>query len=110
MITAFTFGCACAALTSMLTILRVGDRRAQDRQVQHALELDVVDVVAHAAHEARVLLAQHPAVADGVLVVVGVLEVLGACGHALVESGHDSLPTVSAECSAAHCTERTMVV
>jgi hypothetical protein len=78
--------------------------------VQHPLELDVVDVVAHAAHEARVLLAQHPAVADGVLVVLGVLEVLGAGGDALVHGGHDSLPTVSAECSAAHRTERTMVV
>ena len=57
--------------------VRVRDRRAQDREVQHARQLEVVDVPAHAADEARVLLAQHPAVADGVLVVVGVLEVLG---------------------------------
>ena len=73
-------------------------------------QLDVVDVVAHAADEARVLLAQHPAVADGLLVVVGVLEVLG--GRAVTPSsttGHDALPAVSAACSAAHCTERTMV-
>ena len=31
----------------------------EQREVQHALELDVVDVVPGAAHEARVLLAQH---------------------------------------------------
>ena len=60
-------------------------------------QLDVVDVLAHAADEARVLLAEHPAVADGVLVVVGVLEVLGRGGDASslqprVHGGHDSLP------------------
>ena len=80
------------------------------------MQLDVVDVVAHAADEARVLLAQHPAVADGVLVVVGVLEVLGGGGDAVVQGGHDALPTVSvgsarlAACSAAHWIDRTIVV
>ena len=38
-------------------------RRAQDRQVQHARQRDVVDVVAAAPDESRVLFAQHPAVA-----------------------------------------------
>jgi hypothetical protein len=37
--------------------------------VQHAGQLDVVDVPAAAADEPRVLLAQHPAVADRVLIV-----------------------------------------
>ena len=60
----------------------VRHRRAEDREVQHAGQLDVVDVLAHAADEARVLLAEHPAVADGVLVVVGVLEVLLGGGDA----------------------------
>ena len=46
-------------------------------------QLDVVDVPAHAADEARVLLAEHPAVADRVLVVVGVLEVLGGLDGSL---------------------------
>ena len=94
----------------------VRQRRAQDREVQHALQLDVVDVLAHAADEPGVLLAEHPAVAHGVLVVVGVLEVLGGGGDArlgLVHGGHDALPAGSLEpcsCWAAHCTERTMVV
>ena len=48
----------------------VGDRRAEDRQVQHAGQLDVVDEAALAADEPRVLLAQHPAVAHRLAVVV----------------------------------------
>ncbi len=103
--------------------LGVRHRRAQDREVQHPRQLHVVDVLAHAPDEARVLLAQHPAVADRVLVVVGLLEVFLGGGDALfeptVDGGHDSLPTVSAapassraalSCSAAHWTERTIVV
>ena len=46
-------------------------RRAQDGQMQHARQGDVVDVGAAAADESRVLLAQHPAVAARLLVVVG---------------------------------------
>ena len=103
--------------------LGVGDRRAQDREVQHALELDVVDVLAHAADEARVLLAEHPAVAERGLVVVGVLEVLAVGRRPGRRSvGHDALPAVSdsagsaarglgpSGCSAAHWIERTIVV
>src|SRR5690606_569429 len=44
----------------------VGERAAQDRPVQHAGELDVVEVAAPAPQEPGVLLAQHPAEADGV--------------------------------------------
>jgi hypothetical protein len=44
--------------------LRVGQRAAQDRSVQHAGELEVVDVAALAAHEPRVLLARHATVAQ----------------------------------------------
>ena len=84
--------------------------------MQHAGELDVVDVVALAAQEPRVLLAQHPAVADRLLVVV----VEDARGMVL-DGGHDALPagTVSGvslsparaarSWSAAQWTERTMV-
>ena len=49
----------------------VGVGRAQDRQVQHAGQLHVIDIVAAATNKARILLAQHPAVAAGLLVVVG---------------------------------------
>ena len=38
--------------------------------MQHAGKLDVIDVVAHPADEARVFLAEHPAVADRLQVVV----------------------------------------
>ena len=80
-------------------------------------QLDVVDVPALAADEARVLLAQHPAVADRLLVVVVELEVLGRLASTAVMT---RLPAVSAlaarrsasaaaSCSAAHWTERTMV-
>ena len=54
----------------MLVIARVGVWRSQDRQVQHAGQVDVVDVVAPPPDEPWVLLAQHPAVAAGLLVVV----------------------------------------
>ena len=70
MTTALTFGCASAALVSMLTIRACATGRAQDRQVQHARQLHVVDVPALAADEPGVLLAEHPAVADRLLVVV----------------------------------------
>lgn len=42
----------------------VRDRCAQDRQVEHAGQPDVVGVAAQAAHEPAVLLAEHPAVAE----------------------------------------------
>ena len=44
---------------------RVRERAAQDGAVQHAGQHDVVDVVALAADEAGVLLAEHAAEADG---------------------------------------------
>ena len=42
------------------------DRAAQDRAVEHAGQVEVVDVVALAAQESCVFLAQHAAEADGV--------------------------------------------
>ena len=62
----------------------------EDRQVQHAVQLDVVDVVPLATQEARVLLAQHPAVTDRLLVVV-----LENPGLVVLNGGHDALPTVT---------------
>ena len=95
----------------------VRDGRAQDREVQHARQLDVVDVVALAAHEARVFLAQHPAVADRLLVVV-----LELADRTVLDGGHAGLPAASVlvaaaaaalptarSLSAAHWMERTMV-
>ena len=61
--TASTPGIASAAEASMLDDLGVGVRAAHDVEVEHARQLDVVDVVALAAHEARVFLAPDP-VAD----------------------------------------------
>ena len=57
--TASTPGMASALRGVDLHDLRVGVRAAHDVQVQHARELDVVDVVALAADEARILLALH---------------------------------------------------
>ena len=48
----------------------VRERRTQHRQMQHAGQLHVVDVVAPAPDEPGILLAQHPAVAARLLVVV----------------------------------------
>ena len=61
-------------------------RRAQDRQVQHPRQRDVVDVAAAAPDEPGILLAQHPAVAARLLVVVG-----GVFGRrwAGLDGGHD---------------------
>ncbi len=56
--------------------------------MQHAGQLDVVDVPAAPAHEARVLLAQHPAVPDRLLVVV--VERV----RTFVHRGHAGLPAV----------------
>ncbi len=105
--TSFTFGCACATVVSMLTIraCAIGARRIG--QVQHAGQLQVVDVAALAADEARVLLAQHPAVPDGLAVVVLERRL------ALVDGGHELASSrtvrVPASSAAAHCTERTIV-
>jgi hypothetical protein len=74
----------------------VRHRRAQDRAVQHAGQHDVVEVVALAADEARVLLAGEPAETD----------------RSLLGGGHDDTSSLAA-CGAwraAHCTERTIVV
>ncbi len=86
----------------------MGDRRAQDRAVQHPREHDVVDIVALAAHEPRVLLALEPTVADGAVLVARsrVVLVFFDDGHASTSSGASA---GCAGCSAAHCTERTMV-
>jgi hypothetical protein len=46
--------------------LGVGVGAAQDRPVQHPGQVDVVDVVALAAHETDVFLAQHPPEPDRV--------------------------------------------
>ena len=81
----------------------VGDGSAQNGTVQHAGQHDVVDVVALAAHEARVFLALHAAVADGPIVVAG-----GRVRRAVLKDGHacTSSSVVSAVaptgCSAAH--------
>ena len=75
-------------------------RAAQDRAVQHAGQVDVVDVAALAADEADVLLAEHAAEADRVAGGAG-----GNCGI-----GHDAAPSVSLlSLSAAHCTAWTML-
>jgi hypothetical protein len=82
----------------------VRQRAAQDGQVQHARQLHVVAVPAEAAHEARVLLAQHPAVAERLAVV----DVAGAVdrGRAVLGGGHEA---VSCRCAAAQWIERTIV-
>ena len=94
--------------------LRVRHRGTQDRQVQHAVQLDVVAVAAPAADEARVLLAQHPAVTDRLL-VVGLEIAEPGCG---LGDGHASTSSCSwawassrvwRSCTAAHCTLRTIV-
>jgi hypothetical protein len=91
-------------------------RRAQDCEVQHARQLDVIDVVPHAANETRVFLAQHAAVADRLLVVVH------EPGGAIFDGGHAGLPAVTgapaasgvafaaASVAAAHLIDRTIVV
>ena len=68
----------------------VRDRGPEDRQVQHPGQLDVVAVAALAPHEARVLLAEHPAVAHRLLVVV-----LEDPGRTILDGGHDALPAVT---------------
>ena len=88
--------------------------------MQHAGQLYVVDVATAAAHEAGILLAEHPAVADRLQVVVGGLEVLKglrALGRGVVDGGHNADSTLSwaaaaaaASCRAAHWIDRTMVV
>ena len=72
--------------------------------MQHARKLDVVAVVTQAPDEARILLAQHAAIADGLLVVVDEL------GETFVGGGHDPLPLLTADSwTAAQRMERTMV-
>ncbi len=71
------------------------DGAAQHGAVQHPGELDVVDVLALAADEARVLLALHAAEADGAFL---------DGGHQLVTSS-----VAPAGCSAAQRIDRTIV-
>jgi hypothetical protein len=77
--------------------LGVGIRAAEQRAVDHARQLDVVQVVALAADEARVLLALQAAEADGSL------------GRGVLNGGHAQLPCrAAASWSAAHRTAATM--
>jgi hypothetical protein len=70
--------------------------------VQHAWQLNIVDVIAAAPDEAGILLAQHPAVPAGLLVVVG------GIFWAQFDGGH-ALASTSA-LLAAHWMDRTIVV
>ena len=81
---------------------RVGERAAQHGAVQHARQLDVVDEVAVAADQPRVLLALEPAVADRALL---------DGGHQPVTSSRVSAirSAPSGWCSAAQRIERMMV-
>ena len=81
--------------------LRVGVRAAQQRAVDHARQLDVVEVVALAADEARVLLALEAAEADRAL--------LGRAREVLDVGGHAQLSCrAAASWSAAQRTALTM--
>ena len=93
--TAFTLGWASAAEVSMLLMRAWASGTAQDGAVQHPRQLQVVDVVALAADEARVFLAPHPPEADRV-----------GAGLSTSSSAHPL--GVSAGCSAAHRMARTM--
>ncbi len=78
----------------------MGDGGAQDRQMEHPGQLQVVGETATAAHQAPVLLAQHPAVSEG-----GRLHLVPL--HAELDHGASS--GTSSACSAAQRTDRTMV-
>ena len=73
--------------------------------MQHAGQADVVDIVAAAADEARILLAEHPAVPARFLVVVGQI-------FRRLRAVLDGRHALASSCAflAAHCTERTIVV
>ena len=108
--TASTFGCACGGAHVDADDPGVGDRRPQDRQVQHPGQLDVVAVLAHPAHEARVLLAEHAAVADGLLVVV--VEARRAGRVSMVVMTHPRRRSTGCsfcDCGGRDCTDRTIV-
>ena len=87
----------------------VGVRAAQDRAVQHAGQVDVVDVVAPAAQEPDVLLARHAAEADR---VAG-----GAERYLVLDRGHavapcsivSSIVFTAVGLAAAHWTALTML-
>ena len=66
--TAATFGWASAAEVSIETMRACANGLRSTRAVQHPGQLDVVEVGALAADEARVLLALQPAEADRPLV------------------------------------------
>jgi hypothetical protein len=69
---------------------RVRHRGPQYGEMQHARELDVVDVLAEAPDEPGILLAEHPAVTERLLVVVD-----KGFGWAGRRGGHAGLPAVS---------------
>ncbi len=86
---------------------RVGNRRAQDRPVQHAREHDVIRVLALSTHETRVFLALQPAKAYWALRITGsrvvfviapMLVAAMGVGLWIVDDGHDfTFPLVTPE-------------
>ena len=107
--TALTFGCASAARRVDRDDPGVGVRAAQDRAVQHARQVHVVDVGALAADEPHVLLAQHAAEPHRVL------GSLARGGSGRAPSGHAVPPSVgdvrrpsgwTARCSRSRCSGR----
>ena len=77
----------------------MGHRRAQDRDVEHPVQLQVVGELPASTHQAPVLLPEHPAVPEGGAVL----------RRFEVEPAHRASSRPSSACSAAHRTERTMV-
>ncbi len=91
--------------------LGVSKRAAQDREVQHARQLHIVDELAGAPNQAGIFLTEHAAEADRLLVVqvvVGGGDLVGVLcdGHAGVPSRETA---VSRSLAAAHWMERMMV-
>ena len=101
----------------------VRHRRAEDGEVQHAGQFDVVAVFAEPAHEAGVLLAEHPTETARLVVVEVVVRRRHRIGgyRRVLGDRHDAPPAaVSAEIptggaadsrplAAAHWIERTIV-
>ena len=81
------------------------ERAAQDGAVEHAGQLDVVDVVALAAEEPDVLLAVHATEADR---VAGGAQGDGAIPQGRSLDGGHAVTSLVAGWSAAQCTAATM--
>ena len=85
----------------------MSDGGTEDRTVQHIGQHDVVDILALAANEPWVFLALEAAKPDRAVGIAGC-----RVGGTLFDDGHaftSSSLAAAAGCSAAHCTERTMV-